>query len=66
MKVIMKHMKILESFLKHLGIECVLQEVELMEHSITSNTLKSINLLNVFLENNPSFLTSFKNFQDNY
>ncbi|MBC8063151.1 MAG: DtxR family transcriptional regulator [Clostridiaceae bacterium] len=63
---LLKRHEILESFFKHLGIESVLQEVELMEHSITTNTLKNINLLNVFLENNPSFLENFKTFQKNY
>ena len=63
---LLKRHEILEIFLKHLGIECVLQEVELMEHSITSNTLKNINLLNFFLESNPGILTNFKNFQDKY
>ena len=63
---LLKRHEILEIFLKHLGIECVLQEVELMEHAITNDTLKNVNLLNIFIENNPSFLSEFKSFQDNH
>jgi len=64
-RFLLRRHTILEIFLKHLGIEGVLQEVELMEHSITSNTLESINSLNVFLESNPSFLKNFKDFREN-
>lgn len=58
---------IIESFLKMIGInESLLVETELIEHNISSNTLKNIKMINQFFEKNPEIFNKFKEFKAAY
>lgn len=63
---LLKRHEVMETFLKYIGIDHVLQQAELIEHDIDGRTMESINLLNLFLKNNPDVLNNFKNFKNNY
>ena len=59
--------KIIEGFLKTIGIsESLLVETELIEHNISPNTLKNINMLNKFFSNNPETMKMFEEFKTVY
>lgn len=58
---------IIEKFLKIIGIKNdVLIETELIEHNVSSETLKCIEMLNAFLSNNKDFTDQFETFKENY
>lgn len=63
---LLKRHEVIETFLKYIGIESELQQVELMEHDIDGHTMENINLLNLFLKNNSDILDSFRDFQEDY
>lgn len=55
---------IIEKFLKSIGItENLLAETELIEHNISKNTMKNIDLLNKFLEAHPEIKDEYKRFK---
>ena len=54
---------VIEAFLKNLGVtENLLTETELIEHSISVNSLHRLDLLNAFLAENPEFTDRFRVF----
>lgn len=56
--------EIIEKFLKTIGINGnLLVETELIEHNISSNTLKNIKMLNAFLEQKPEIIAMFEEFK---
>lgn len=58
---------IIEDFLKNIGIvENILTETELIEHNVNSNTLKCIELLNMFFKENDSLIKEFALFKLNH
>lgn len=55
--------KVIETFLKNLGVkEKLLIETELIEHSISGNSLHRLDILNRFFEQNPGFFQSFNQY----
>lgn len=55
---------IIEKFLKIIGItDNLLAETELIEHNISINTMKNIDLLNKFLDAQPHVTDEFKKFK---
>lgn len=55
---------IIEKFLESMGInENLLIETELIEHTVSANTLKSIEQLNKFFETHPEVLKEFEKFK---
>ncbi|MFZ7134028.1 MAG: metal-dependent transcriptional regulator [Eubacteriales bacterium] len=66
-KFLLGRHEILEGFLKNLGIkETLLKDTEMMEHDMSLNTLKSIDLLNQFLSINPDVLEKYYAFKKNF
>lgn len=66
-KFLLARHNIIEKFLKSIGItEDLLIETELIEHNISINTLKNIDILNKFLEATPSVTDSFRSFKEKY
>lgn len=62
---LLKRHKIIERFLKNLGIEkTLLKDTEMIEHDVSLNTLKSIYLLNEFFSTRPSILEEYKKFKE--
>lgn len=60
---LLKRHKIIETFLKNLGVENnILNETEMIEHYLSLSTVKSIDLLNKFFEQNPEILAKYKKF----
>ncbi|MCR4435113.1 MAG: iron dependent repressor, metal binding and dimerization domain protein [Clostridiales bacterium] len=58
---------IIEKFFKAIGVsENILEETELVEHSISVNTLKNIELLNEFLDRNPDVMRRLQEFKENH
>jgi DtxR family transcriptional regulator, Mn-dependent transcriptional regulator len=56
--------RITEGFLKLLGCEeDLLQQTELIEHSINARTVKKINVLNLFFKKHPDILERYLDFQ---
>ncbi|WP_297428498.1 metal-dependent transcriptional regulator [Clostridium sp.] len=65
-KYLLERHNIVKSFLENLGCkEDVLQETELIEHNISSETIENINMLNLFFMNNSEILNKFKEFKEN-
>lgn len=58
--------RIIETFLKSIGIHNILAETELIEHNISLHTLQTIDLLNKFISNSPDFIERFKLFMESY
>lgn len=57
---------IVKRFLEYLGCkEDVLQEVELIEHVISGETIKNINMLNMFFKDNNDILEKYMVFKEN-
>ncbi len=57
---------IVKRFLEYLGCkEDVLQEVELIEHVISGETIKNINMLNMFFKDNNDILEKYMVFKKN-
>lgn len=55
---------IIERFLKNIGMgDNILTETELIEHNISSDTLKCIDLLNLFLSENKEWMEEFEKFK---
>ncbi len=55
---------IIERFLKNIGMgDNILTETELIEHNISSDTLKCIDLLNLFLSENKEWMEAFEKFK---
>lgn len=54
---------IIESFLRTIGSGDNLYETELIEHNISLETLRNINLLNKFLEANPEIMDRFNEYR---
>ena len=64
-KYLLERHNIIETFLKHLGgKEEVLQETELIEHIISSETVHNIYMLNLFFEDNQDILDKYKSFKE--
>lgn len=62
-KFLLDRHNIVEKFLKSIGItENLLVETELIEHNISKNTMKSIDLLNKFLEAHPEIVEELNKF----
>lgn len=61
---LLKRHKIIENFLKLIGVSNsgILEQTEKIEHTINPETLKCINNLLSFFENNLDVLNQFKNF----
>jgi len=63
-KFLLDRHNIIEKFLKSIGIiDDLLIETELIEHNISANTLKNIDLLTRFLESNPKIIKEFEMFK---
>lgn len=64
-KYLLDRHNVIENFLKNLGaVGKVLKETELIEHAISVETLKNINMLNLFLSENNDVLIKFKAFKE--
>jgi DtxR family Mn-dependent transcriptional regulator len=62
---LLKRHNIIEKFLKNIGIkENLLIETELIEHNVSSNTVKSINQLNLFFQTHPEVLKEYARFKE--
>lgn len=62
-RVLLQRHEIIQNFLENIGVrENLLLETELIEHSISSATMKKISLYNQFIENNPAFREEFYDF----
>ena len=62
-KFLLDRHKIIENFLKVIGVEeKLLVNVELIEHSVTTGALNKINILNKFFETYPDILEKFEEF----
>ncbi|HHU63243.1 MAG TPA: MarR family transcriptional regulator [Clostridiales bacterium] len=61
---LLRRHKIIERFLKNLGIQkTLLKDTEMIEHDVSINTLKNIHLLNEFFSRNPKVTEMFKDFK---
>lgn len=64
---LLKRHDTIESFLKIIGIKNnVLIETELIEHNVSPETLKCIDMFNVFFSINKDFKDQFEKFKENY
>lgn len=64
-KYLLERHNIIKSFLEYLGCkEDTLQETELIEHVISSETVENIYMLNMFFEKNKDILEKYKNFKN--
>lgn len=62
-KFLLKRHSIIESFLIDIGVEKdILVNIELIEHSVTRETLEKIELLNTFLKQNKDIKEKFQKF----
>lgn len=60
---LLKRHSIIESFLINIGVEKdILVNIELIEHSVTGETLEKIELLNTFLKQNKDIKEKFQKF----
>lgn len=65
-KYLLERHNIIKSFLEYLGgKEDVLQETELIEHIISSETVENIYMLNMFFKCNQEILNKYKTFKEN-
>ena len=63
---LLKRHNIIEKFLKNIGIdENILKETELIEHNVSVNTLKKIEILNSFFDENPEFAERLREYRLN-
>lgn len=63
-KYLLTRHNVIETFLKTIGVtENLLGETELIEHNISIETLKNINLLNKFLSRHPEVLVWFEEYK---
>ncbi len=61
---LLKRHNIIEKFLSCIGTDDdLLTETELIEHNISSNTLRNIDMLNRFLEMHPDIICEFESFK---
>lgn len=61
---LLKRHNIIADFLKILGVrDSILPETELIEHNISVETLRKIDLLNSFFDTNPEIKTTFEQFR---
>jgi len=66
-KFLMKRHRIIEEFLKNLGIEeTLLKDTEMIEHDVSINTLRNIHMLNEFLYNNPDVIKRYEIFKKEF
>ncbi|HSH36768.1 metal-dependent transcriptional regulator [Schnuerera sp.] len=66
-KFLLKRHNIIEEFLKNIGTEDTrLKDTEMIEHGVSFNTLKNIDLLNKFLLDNPNIIQQFEEFKRDY
>ncbi|HWT27432.1 MAG TPA: metal-dependent transcriptional regulator [Mobilitalea sp.] len=66
-KFLLNRHNIIENFLQNIGVkEDTLAETELIEHTVTSETLHKINLYNKFLEQNPDIIKRYEEFSQIY
>ncbi len=63
---LLKRHKIVGKFLKNLGIKNNLDETEMLEHDISSNTLKEIYIFNKFLDQNIDIRKKYFDFKQKY
>ncbi|MCX7746466.1 MAG: DtxR family transcriptional regulator [Clostridia bacterium] len=62
-KFLLERHKTLETFLQYLGVkDNLLIETELIEHSVSSNTLQRFEMLNNFFEAYPELLSKFEEY----
>lgn len=60
-----KRHNIIETFLRTITVsDNILEETELIEHNLSPNTLKNIDLFNKFIKQNPSIIKKFKRFKN--
>lgn len=65
-KYLLERHNIIKNFLEYLGgKDEVLQETELIEHILSSETVEKIYMLNMFFKNNQDVLEKYKNFKEN-
>ncbi|NLU52008.1 MAG: DtxR family transcriptional regulator [Clostridiaceae bacterium] len=62
-KFLLTRHTIIENFLRTIGSGDNLYETELIEHNISLETLRNINLLNRFLEENPEIMDKFNEYR---
>ncbi len=63
-KFLLSRHNIIENFLKSIGInDNLLIETELIEHNISVNTLKNIDMITKFFEQNPEISKEFEKFK---
>ncbi len=63
-KFLLKRHEIIEEFLKNIGVEeKLLENVELIEHSVTKGALDKIEILNQFFVEKPDILARLKEFR---
>jgi DtxR family Mn-dependent transcriptional regulator len=61
---LLKRHNIIEKFLKNIGIEeNILKETELIEHNVSANTLRNIEILNNFIDENPEFVEKLREYK---
>lgn len=66
-KFLLKRHKIIEEFLKVIGVEDkLLENVELIEHSVTKGALDKIEKLVQFFDDNPDVLTKLREHREIY
>jgi Mn-dependent DtxR family transcriptional regulator len=65
-KYLLERHNIIENFLKYLGgKEEVLQETELIEHIISSETVEKLYMLNMFFKDNQEILDKYNSYKEN-
>lgn len=66
-RFLLQRHNIIETFLKNLGVQDgLLIQTELIEHTITADTLRKIEIFNDFFEQNPQVSQNFKQFLESY
>ncbi|HHT51543.1 MAG TPA: DtxR family transcriptional regulator [Eubacteriaceae bacterium] len=64
---LLRRHEIIEEFLLNLGVkETLLKDTEMIEHSISPNTLKNFYIFNKFLQENPSISNFYIKFKEKY
>jgi len=64
-KFLLERHNVIEKFLINIGItDNLLAETELIEHNISNNTMRNIDLLNRFFEKHPSIQEEFNKFKE--
>lgn len=66
-KFLLERHNVIEIFLRNLGVgDSLLEETELIEHSITAETFQKIDCMNEFFETYPEFSRKFEQFKKSY